>query len=82
MASFLAARLKKLERQRSKPKARRTIAEFDALTGDHINGEPASQRVMCITVWPSDEVWALALAKQQARLTANAASKHQHSDGR
>lgn len=71
MASFLAARLKKLERQRRKPKVRRTIAEFDPVTGRNIGTAPSSRNVMRVPAWGSDEHWAQALLKQQTRLAAH-----------
>jgi len=71
MASFLAARLKKLERQRCKPKVRSTIAEFDPVTGSTIGTAPSSRHVMRVPAWGSDENWAQALLKQQTRLTAH-----------
>lgn len=74
MASFLAARVKTLERQRFKPKVRRTIAEFDPANGLSADASLA-KRVMRVPSWPSSEAWSLALAKQQARLTEDAASK-------
>jgi hypothetical protein len=65
MASFLAARLKKLERQRFKPKVRRTVAEFDPVTGRNIGTAPPSRSIMRVPAWGSNEQWAQALLKQQ-----------------
>lgn len=65
MASFLAARLKKLERQRFKPKVRRTVAEFDPATGRNIGTAPSSRHVMRVPAWGSNDEWAQALLKQQ-----------------
>lgn len=65
MASFLAARLKKLERQRFKPKVRRTVAEFDPATGRNIGKHPSSRCIMRVPAWGSNEQWAQALLKQQ-----------------
>lgn len=75
MASFLAARLKKLERQRRKPKVRRTVLSYDPVTGRDDDHAGLSRSIMRIPAWGSDEHWAQALMKQQARLTAEVASK-------
>jgi hypothetical protein len=72
LASFLASRLKKLERQRRKPKVRHTIAEFDPVTGRNIGSPPLSRCIMRITSWGYDENWAQALLKQQTCLKAHA----------
>ncbi len=75
MARFLAARLKKLEGARSKPKVRRTVLSYDPVTGRDEDHAGLSRRIMRIPAWGSDEQWAQVLMKQQARLTAEVASK-------
>jgi hypothetical protein len=70
MARFMASRLKKLEDKRSKPKTRRTLDEFDPVTGLGIGLEPLAAHIMRVSSWPSNEAWEQALVKQQSRLTA------------